>query len=161
MGRRFDVLVVVDLSRLSRSQDLAPLLSRFRHRGVRVIGVRDGFDSEARTARMQAGLSGLMSEEFRAMIADRTHAALESRAKGRRPTGGRAYGYVGREIIPEQGQSYTMYSSASPAALGCARLLPSSLPAGPRTRLRVEAYEAPCRWLPAPQRLPKSRAIRR
>jgi len=47
-----DVLIVCDLSRLSRSQDLAPLLSRLRHRGVRVVGVQDGFDSDSRTARM-------------------------------------------------------------------------------------------------------------
>src|SRR5690242_20511365 len=58
-----EVLLVNDLSRLSRSQDLAPLLLRLRHRGVRVLGVQDGYDSDARTARMQAGLSGIMSEE--------------------------------------------------------------------------------------------------
>src|SRR5690349_2309115 len=36
-----DALVLNDLSRLSRSQDLAPMLSRLRHRGVRVLGVQD------------------------------------------------------------------------------------------------------------------------
>lgn len=86
-----DVLLVMDLSRLSRSQDLAPLLSRLRHRGVRVIGVQDGYDSDSRTARMQAGLSGIMSEEFRAMIADRTRSALQMRAKAGQKTGGKAY----------------------------------------------------------------------
>ena len=77
-----DVLLVMELSRLSRSQDLAPLLLRLRHRGARVIGVQDGYDSESRTARMQAGLSGIMSEEFRTMVADRTRSALEMRARG-------------------------------------------------------------------------------
>src|SRR5690606_15225566 len=86
-----DVLLVMDLSRLSRSQDLPGMLLRLRHRGVRVIGVQDGFDSESRTARMQAGLSGIMSEEFRTMIADRTRSALEMRATDGRPTGGKAY----------------------------------------------------------------------
>lgn len=96
-----DVLLVNDLSRLSRSQDLAPLLSRLRHRGVRVIGVQDGYDSDSRTARMQAGLSGIMSEEFRSMIADRVRSALEMRAKEGRPTGGKAYGdpEIVREIF--------------------------------------------------------------
>lgn len=102
LAGRFNVLLINDLSRLSRSQDLAPLLSRLRHRGVRVIGVQDGFDSDSRTARMQAGLSGIMSEEFRAMIADRTHTALESRAKEKRPTGGRAYGYEGNAIKEDE-----------------------------------------------------------
>lgn len=89
--QRGDGLLVNDLSRLSRSQDLAPLLARLAHRGVRVIGVQDGFDSEARHARMQAGLSGIMSEEFRRMIADRTRSALEQRARDGRPTGGKAF----------------------------------------------------------------------
>jgi hypothetical protein len=41
------VLLAADLTRLSRSQELAPLLDRLRFRGVRVVGVLDGFDSEA------------------------------------------------------------------------------------------------------------------
>jgi len=94
-----DALIVNDLSRLSRSQDIASLLLRLRHRGVRVIGVQDGFDSDARTARMQAGLSGIMSEEFRMMVADRTHSALEVRARDGRPTGGKAY--ADPVIVPE------------------------------------------------------------
>jgi site-specific DNA recombinase len=86
-----DALVVNDITRISRSQDLAPLLARLRHRGVRVLGVQDGFDSEAQTARMQAGLSGIMSEEFRANIADRTRSALLQRAREGRATGGKAF----------------------------------------------------------------------
>lgn len=92
-----DVLLVMDLSRLSRSQDVAPLLTRLTHRGIRIIGVQDGYDSTSRTARMQAGLSGIMSEEFRAMIADRTRSALSSLANAGESTGGRAYGYRGTE----------------------------------------------------------------
>jgi site-specific DNA recombinase len=88
-----DVMLVVDTTRLSRSQDLAPMLTRLRHRGVRVIGVLDGFDSDSHTARMQAGLSGIMSEEFRASIAARTHSALDMRARDGRATGGRCYGF--------------------------------------------------------------------
>jgi site-specific DNA recombinase len=104
LARRFDLVLVTDLSRLSRSQDLAPLLTRLRHGGLRVIGVQDGFDSDARHARMQAGLSGIMSEEFRAMVADRTYAALESRAKESKPTGGRAYGYRDHQV--DEGEAF-------------------------------------------------------
>jgi site-specific DNA recombinase len=88
-----DVLLCADLTRLSRSQELAPLLDRFRSRSVSVIGVLDGFDSTSPQARMQAGLSGLMSDELRAGIRIRTHSALEMRAKGQRATGGKVYGY--------------------------------------------------------------------
>lgn len=110
-----DVLLVMDLSRLSRSQDLAPLLSRLRHRGVRVLGVQDGYDSDSRTARMQAGLSGIMSEEFRAMIADRTRSALQMRAKDGKPTGGKAYAdpAIVREIFERFASGETMRGIAS------------------------------------------------
>lgn len=96
-----DVLLVADTTRLSRSQDLAPLLTRLRHRGVRVIGVLDGFDSDSKTARMQAGLSGIMSEEFRASIAVRTHSALDMRAREGRATGGKCYGFDSSGAVVE------------------------------------------------------------
>lgn len=88
-----DVILLMDLSRLSRSQELAHLIGKLHHRGVRVIGVQDGYDSTSRHARMQAGLSGIMSEEYRAQIADRTRSALHMRAQQGDTTGGRAYGY--------------------------------------------------------------------
>jgi site-specific DNA recombinase len=93
-AREFDVILVTDLSRLSRNQgDLLKLIERLRFRGVRVLGVQDAFDSDARVARMQAGLSGIIGEEFRATIKDRTYSALQMRAKNGAPTGGRPYGY--------------------------------------------------------------------
>lgn len=98
-----DLVLIADLSRLSRSQDLAPMVERLRFQKVRVIGVLDGFDSDSPHARMQAGLSGLMSDEMRAQIRVRTHLALETRAKTSRATGGRAYGFdnAGAPAEPE------------------------------------------------------------
>jgi hypothetical protein len=91
--KRGDVILVVDLTRLARSQDLAPLCTRLRFRGVSVLGVQDTFDSNNRKATMDAGLSGIMSEEFRRQVSDRTHNALETRAKLGLPTGGKCYGF--------------------------------------------------------------------
>ncbi len=88
-----DILLLADLTRLCRSQDLAPLLERLRFRSVRVLGVLDGFDISSPHARMQAGLSGLMSDEMRAQLRVRTHLALETRAKNSRPTGGKTFGF--------------------------------------------------------------------
>ncbi len=73
--------------------DLAKEIDRLVARGVRVIGVQDGYDSVRRGHKLQAGLSGIIGEAFREMVKDRTYAALESRAKENKPTGGRAYGY--------------------------------------------------------------------
>jgi site-specific DNA recombinase len=95
LARRFDVLLVTDLSRLSRSNgDLSKMIDRFVSRGIRIVGVQDGYDSARRGHKLQAGLSGIIGEAFREMVKDRTYAALETRAKTRRPTGGRAYGYI-------------------------------------------------------------------
>jgi site-specific DNA recombinase len=104
LARRFDALLVADLSRLARSEDLPPLIHRFRFQGVRVIGVQDGFDSQARTARMQAGMASIMGAEFVEMVRARTYAALESRAKERRPTGGRAFGYRDNAIVESEAE---------------------------------------------------------
>lgn len=94
LARRFDVLLVADLSRLSRSNgDLSKMIDRLVSKGVRVIGIGDGYDSARKGHKLQAGLSGIIGEAFREMVKDRTYAALESRAKDKRPTGGRAYGY--------------------------------------------------------------------
>lgn len=99
LARRFDVLLVNDLSRLSRSNgDLSKMLDRIITKGVRVVGVQDGYDSARRGHKLQSGLSGIIAESFRDMIRDRTHAALESRAKDRRPTGGKCYGYRGNAV---------------------------------------------------------------
>jgi site-specific DNA recombinase len=95
LARRFDALLVTDLSRLSRSNgDLSKMIDRFVSKGIRVIGVQDGYDSARRGHKLQAGLSGIIGEAFREMISDRTRTALESRAKNQRPTGGRAYAYI-------------------------------------------------------------------
>jgi site-specific DNA recombinase len=112
---RGDTLLLMDLTRFARSQDIAPMITRLKHRGVRVIGVKDGFDSNARHARMQAGLSGIMSEEYRAMIADRTHSALQMRAKNGDATGGKAYEdpEIVREIFTRFGAGESMKTIAS------------------------------------------------
>jgi site-specific DNA recombinase len=99
LARRVDVVLVTDLSRLSRSQgDLSKMIDRLVAKGVRVIGVQDGYDSSRRGHKLQAGLSGIIGEAFREMVKDRTYAALETRAKDGRATGGRAYGYRDGEV---------------------------------------------------------------
>jgi DNA invertase Pin-like site-specific DNA recombinase len=50
LARRFDVIVVTDLTRLSRSQgDLSKMIDRLTVKGIRVIGVQDGYDSARRS----------------------------------------------------------------------------------------------------------------
>jgi DNA invertase Pin-like site-specific DNA recombinase len=103
MARKFDELLVTDTTRLCRSGELQPLIERLRYQGVCVVGVQDTFDSSAYTSDMQAGLSGIMSVEFRKMKA-RTHAALESRARAGRSAGGKAYSYSAGKV--DKGEAY-------------------------------------------------------
>ena len=89
----FDALVVMDLTRLSRSQgDLSKVIDRLTSRGIRIIGVQDGYDNARKGHKLQAGLSGIMGEAFREMVSERTYAALESRALQGKPAGGKCYG---------------------------------------------------------------------
>src|SRR5258708_5287748 len=102
---RFNAVLVTDLSRLSRSQgDLSKMIDRLVAKGIRVVGVQDGYDSSRRGHKLQAGLSGIIGEAFREMVKDRTYAALESRAKEKKLTGGRAYGYRSGKV--DKGEAY-------------------------------------------------------
>jgi site-specific DNA recombinase len=94
LAAQVDVLIVMDLTRLSRSQaDLPKIIDRLVHRGTRVVGVQDGYDSARKGHKLQAGLTGIIGEAFREMVSEKTYSALESRARGGKPTGGRSYGY--------------------------------------------------------------------
>jgi site-specific DNA recombinase len=91
----FDVIAVMDLSRLSRSQgDLPKIIDRLVHRGARIVGVQDGYDGARKGHKLQCGLSGIIGEAFREMCSEKTYSALESRALVGRPAGGRSYGFV-------------------------------------------------------------------
>ena len=80
------------------------MIDRLTAKGIRVMGVQDGYDSSRRGHKLQAGLSGIIGEAFREMVKDRTYAALESRAKQQRPTGGRAYGYRDGQV--DRGEAF-------------------------------------------------------
>ena len=112
---RYDILLIMELGRLARSEDLPKLIQRLRFRGIRVIGLQDGFDSLARTARMQAGMAGIMGAEFIEMISRRVHSALEMRAKEGRPTGGKAFDNpeIVREIFARFAAGESMKAIAS------------------------------------------------
>lgn len=108
---RFDVLLVMDLTRLSRSQgDLSKVIDRLTARGVRVIGVQDGYDNQRKGHKLQAGLSGIIGEAFREMVAEKTYTALQSRALQGKSAGGKVYGYGPGEADVVR-QIFAWYSS--------------------------------------------------
>ena len=110
-------LVVDDLSRLSRSEDMPLLVSRLKYHGVHVLS-SDGFDSNREDARLQSWVRGLVGNIYLEDLAKKTHRGLAGRAIQGNSAGGLAYGYgsvpiyegrkvigYGREIIDAEAQT--------------------------------------------------------
>lgn len=92
--REFDVLVVDDLSRLSRDEiELKQTVRRFRFEGLRIVGVSDGFDTAAKGHKIQATVRGLLNEIYLDDLAEKTHRGLTGQALKGFNAGGRSYGY--------------------------------------------------------------------
>jgi site-specific DNA recombinase len=103
---RFDVILVDDLTRLSRdSIETAQALRGLQFRGVRVIGVSDGVDTSAKGHKVSAGLRGLMGELYLDDLREKTHRGLAGRALSGASAGGLPFGYrvtsTGQRAIDE------------------------------------------------------------
>lgn len=153
LARRVDVVLVTDLSRLSRSTgDLNKEIDRFVARGVRVVGVQEGYDSARKGHKLQAGLSGMMGEAFREMVKERTYAALHTRARDGRPTGGKCYGYSDSKvyeteaaIVREIFERYAAGDSCRSIAADLnARAVPSPGSTWKRSERRCAGWVASC-----------------
>ena len=98
--REFDVLVVDDLSRLSRDEiELKQTVRRFRFAGLRIVSVSDGFDSAAKGHKIQATVRGLLNEIYLDDLAEKTHRGLTGQALKGFNAGGRSYGYRHLPIV--------------------------------------------------------------
>lgn len=100
----FDVLLVDDLSRLARDATEQGLtLKRLKFLEIRVVGVSEGYDSDAPGEKIHAAVKGLLNELYVDNIRFQTKRGLEGRALQGMSTGGRAYGYDSNPVI-EKGQ---------------------------------------------------------
>lgn len=120
----FDVLVVDDLSRLCRdSIEQQQLIREFKYRNQRIIAISDGFDSNDKSYKIQAGVRGIVNDIYIDDLRAKTHRGMSGKARAGKSTGGGVYGYrrkpvydatrldefgrplvieVDREIDPEQ-----------------------------------------------------------
>lgn len=90
----FDVVLVDDLSRLSRDDyEMKGVLRRLAWQGVRVVGVADGYDSARKGHKIHAGFKGLMNEFFLDDLRERTHRGMTGQALKGYNCGGRTFGY--------------------------------------------------------------------
>jgi Site-specific recombinases, DNA invertase Pin homologs len=120
-AREFEVLLVDDLSRLSRDElESKRAIRALRFWGIRVIGVSDGIDTDRKGHKIEVGLRGLMSELYLDELADKTHRGLMGRALAGSSAGGLPFGYrvagAGQRVI-DQAQAavvcliFTRYAS--------------------------------------------------
>jgi site-specific DNA recombinase len=105
-ARKFDVLMVDDLSRLSRDKDdTGKAIKRMTFAGVRVIGVSDGTDTARDGYELDTGIRAVIGEHYLRDLAKKTHRGLTGRALSGASAGGLPYGYrvagVGQRTIDE------------------------------------------------------------
>jgi site-specific DNA recombinase len=111
LAGRFSVLVVESLDRLSRDLgDADRVVKRLVHRGVRIIGVSDGTDTQAKGNKVVRIARGLVNELYLDDLRDKVHRTLAAKAARGRHVAGLSYGYRSEQagddrrlvIVPEQ-----------------------------------------------------------
>jgi site-specific DNA recombinase len=107
-AKAFDVVIVDDLSRLSRDDvETKQAIRRLKFWGLRVVGVSDGFDTGSKGYKIQAGVRGLMNEIYLDDLREKTHRGLTGQALKGNNCGGRAYGY--KHVPIEDGTKRDQY----------------------------------------------------
>jgi site-specific DNA recombinase len=92
--KEFDILIVDDLSRLTRDNvEQETTMRRLEFQGIRIIATSDGYDSQSKSRKIQRGFKGLMNEMFLDDLRAKVHRGLEGQALKGRWCGGRPYGY--------------------------------------------------------------------
>lgn len=101
-AKRFDVLIVEGLDRLSRDQvECEQTCRRFEHRQLRIVGVSDGYDSASASRKIQRGVRGLINEIYLDDLRAKTHRGLSGQVARGFHAGGLSFGY--RSIAVEGG----------------------------------------------------------
>jgi site-specific DNA recombinase len=123
LAGRVQVLFLEGLDRLSRDQvEQERTVRRLEHRGIRIIGVADGYDSEAAGRKIHRTMRGLINEIYLDDLRHKTHRGLAGQLARGGHAGGLSYGYrsvaagdIHRlEVEPEQAELvrwiYTRYA---------------------------------------------------
>lgn len=94
LAGRFDVLVLEGLDRLSREIGEAETITkRLEHRGIRIVGTADGYDSDARGRKVMRIARGLVNELYLDDLREKTHRGLAGQFARGYHVGGVTYGY--------------------------------------------------------------------
>ncbi len=94
LAGRFEVLIVEGLDRLSREMgEQEQMIKRLEHRGVRIIGISDGYDSEAHGRKIMRMARGMVNELYLDDLKFKTHRGLKGQVQRGFHGGGLSYGY--------------------------------------------------------------------
>lgn len=112
LADRFDILIVEGLDRITR--DLAEqerTVKRLEHRGIRLIGTADGYDTQAAGRKVMRIARGLVNELYLDDLRKKTHRGLQGQFERGMAAGGRTYGYTsvpvegGHRIVVDEEQA--------------------------------------------------------
>ena len=94
MAGNFDALIMEGLDRLSRDQvEQESIVRRLEHRGIRIIGVSDGYDSTHSARKVLRGVRGLINEIYLDDLRKKTHRGQSGQIERGYIAGGKSYGY--------------------------------------------------------------------
>lgn len=100
--REFDILIIDDLSRLTRdSVEQERTIRRLEFNGLRLVATSDGYDSESKARKVHRGVKGLMNEIFLDDLRERVHRGLYGQAQKGYWCGGKPYGFKLRPIVDQ------------------------------------------------------------
>ena len=94
LAGRFDVLLLEGLDRLARDQvEQESVVRRMEHRGIRIIGFADGYDSQHQGRKVMRGVRGLINELYLDDLRHKTQRGMHGQVDRGYIAGGKSYGY--------------------------------------------------------------------
>ncbi|HEY3232434.1 MAG TPA: recombinase family protein [Roseiflexaceae bacterium] len=112
LAGRFQVLLLEGLDRLSRDQvEQETIIRRLEHRGIRIVGCSDGYDSQASGRKLHRGMRGLINEIYLDDLRDKVHRGLAGQVERGFHAGGISFGY--RSVGDERGHRLEVDTEAA------------------------------------------------
>lgn len=112
MAGRFDVLLLEGLDRLARDLvEQETIVRRLEHRGIRLIGVADGYDSQSSARKLHRGMRGIINEIYIDDLRSKTHRGLAGQVGRGFSAGGVSFGY--RSVAVEGGHLMEIDTAAA------------------------------------------------
>ena len=112
LAGRFQVMLLEGLDRLSRDQvEQETIIRRLEHRGIRILGCSDGYDSTASGRKLHRSMRGLINEIYLDDLRDKTHRGLAGQVERGFHAGGISFGY--RSVGDDRGHTLEIDADAA------------------------------------------------